>query len=160
MSNSILFFRLYLLILLSFLFLFSVILSKQLFIIIINKLKLISLSSDVQKNKNFNEESYMNLLSIYLFCGNILISVALSEFILVVNNNPIQKDLIYASLAYSYYYYSFYSIAEYYYFKILSFSPSNYQAILNLAQMYFDLGYRTKANDLFIRAKSVKSMYS
>nr|YP_010850535.1 hypothetical protein Ycf37 [Lophurella hookeriana]WGH13399.1 hypothetical protein Ycf37 [Lophurella hookeriana] len=160
MTNDILFFRLYVLIILVFLLTFSFVLSKQLFMIIINQLKLMFLSNSLQKKVNFNEDFYFGLLGIYLLHGNLLISVAFSEFILEINNDLVVKDLIYASLAYSYYSNSFYSIAEYYYLKILSFAPSNYKAILNLAYLYSNLGYKTKANYLFIRARSLKPTFS
>nr|YP_010851327.1 hypothetical protein Ycf37 [Echinothamnion hookeri]WGH14394.1 hypothetical protein Ycf37 [Echinothamnion hookeri] len=156
MNNNILFFRLYVLILLTFLLVFSFVLSKQLLVIIMNPLKLIFLHNNLQKKINFNENFYLGLLEIYLFRGNVLISIALSEFILEFNNGLVTKDIIYASLAYSYYVNSFYSIAEYYYLKILSFAPSNYKVILNLAYLYFDLGYETKAKYLFTRAGSLK----
>nr|WGH13795.1 hypothetical protein Ycf37 [Lophurella pseudocorticata] len=160
MTNDILFFRLYVLIILVFLLIFSFILSKQLFMIIMNQLKLIFLSNNLQKKINFNEDFYFRLLGLYLFHGNVLISVALSEFILELNNDLVTKDLIYASLAYSYYSSSFYSIAEYYYLKILSFAPSNYKAVLNLAHLYSNLGYTTKANYLFIRARNFEPKFS
>nr|YP_010851525.1 hypothetical protein Ycf37 [Echinothamnion hystrix]WGH14587.1 hypothetical protein Ycf37 [Echinothamnion hystrix] len=160
MNNNVLFFRLYVLIILIFLLVFSFVLSNQLFVIIINKLKLIFVYNNLQKKIEFNKNFYLSLLDIYLLQGNVLISVALSEFILELNNDLVVKDLIYASLAYSYYSNSFYSIAEYYYLKILSFAPSNYKVILNLAYMYSDLGYKTKANYLFIRARSLEPIYS
>nr|YP_010850931.1 hypothetical protein Ycf37 [Aphanocladia stichidiosa]WGH13992.1 hypothetical protein Ycf37 [Aphanocladia stichidiosa] len=160
MTNDILFFRLYILIILVFLLIFSFVLSKQLFIIVINQLKLIFLSSKLQKKNNFNEDFYCSLLEIYLINDNIVISVALSEFVLELNNDLVTKDLIYASLAYSYYSNSFYSIAEYYYLKILSFAPSNYKAISNLAYLYYNLGYKTKANYLFVRARNLEPTLS
>nr|YP_010850733.1 hypothetical protein Ycf37 [Lophurella mutabilis]WGH13594.1 hypothetical protein Ycf37 [Lophurella mutabilis] len=160
MTNDILFFRLYVLTILVFLLIFSFVLSKQLFLIIINQVKLMFLSNNLQKQVDFNEDFYFGFLGLYLFHGNVLISVALSEFILEINNDVVAKDLIYASLAYSYYSNSFYSIAEYYYLKILSFAPSNYKAILNLAHLYSNLGYKTKADYLFIRARNLKPRFS
>nr|YP_009397954.1 hypothetical protein [Gredgaria maugeana]ARW67140.1 hypothetical protein [Gredgaria maugeana] len=159
MSNSTIFFRLYISILLSFLLLFSFFLSKQLFIIVLNKLQVLYLFRNLQKKIKFNGDSYRIFFSIYLFRGNILISIALSEFLLEINNDLIQKDVIYASLAYAYYCHSFYSVAEYYYLKLLSFSPLNYQTILNLANMYSDLGYETKAKYLLTRARTIESTY-
>nr|YP_010851129.1 hypothetical protein Ycf37 [Aphanocladia delicatula]WGH14195.1 hypothetical protein Ycf37 [Aphanocladia delicatula] len=160
MSNNTIFFCLYISILLSFLLLFSFFLSKQLFIIGLNKLQVVYLFRDLQKKIKFNGDSYRTLFNIYLFRGNTLISIALSEFLLEINNNLIQKDVVYASLAYAYYCHSFYSLAEYYYLKVLSFSPLNYQAMLNLANMYSDLGYETKAKYLLTRARTIESIYS
>nr|WGH13008.1 hypothetical protein Ycf37 [Echinothamnion sp.] len=158
MISSIVFFRLYIFIILSFLLLFSFILSKQLFIIILNKLRVVYLFRDLQKKIKLNGDSYITLFSVYLVRGDILISIALSEFLLEVNGNLIKKDMIYASLAYSYYYHSFYSVAEYYYLKVLYFSPSNGQAISTLAHMYSELGYETRANYLLTRGSSLESI--
>nr|YP_010850337.1 hypothetical protein Ycf37 [Lophurella caespitosa]WGH13201.1 hypothetical protein Ycf37 [Lophurella caespitosa] len=160
MTNDILFFRLYVLIILVVLLIFSFVLSKQLLVIITNQFKLMFLFNSLKTKVDFSEDFYFGLLGIYFFRGNILMSVAISEFILEINNNLVAKDLIYASLAYSYYSNSFYSIAEYYYMKILSLAPSNYKAILNLAHLYSNLGYQTKANYFFVRARSLESTFS
>nr|YP_009393215.1 hypothetical protein [Symphyocladiella dendroidea]ARW61777.1 hypothetical protein [Symphyocladiella dendroidea] len=156
MCNNVLFFRLYLLIILIFLSIFSFFLSRHLFRLVFNSLKFLFLFNHLKK-KSFNTANYVSLFSFYVLRGDLFLSVALSEFILKKNDNSIDKDLVYDSLAYSYYNHSFYSISEYYCFKILSFSPSNYKIILNLANMYSDLGYKTKANNLFIRASKFKS---
>nr|YP_009399415.1 hypothetical protein [Dictyomenia sonderi]ARW69021.1 hypothetical protein [Dictyomenia sonderi] len=156
MCNSILFFRLYLSIILIFLCVFSFFLSRQLLLLLSNNLKLLFLLNNCKKQVNWNENNYISLFSLYIFRENLFLSIALSELILKNNYNFIQKDLVYCSLAYVYYCNSFYSISEYYCLKILSVSPYNYKVILNLANIYSDLGYKTKANNMFIRANKLK----
>nr|YP_010619572.1 hypothetical protein PN023_pgp192 [Tayloriella tenebrosa]WAX03585.1 hypothetical protein [Tayloriella tenebrosa] len=152
MCNSILFFRLYLLIVLILLCIFSFFLSMQLFRLLSNNLKFLFLLNSLKKQMNLNEDNYKSLISLYLLRGNLFLSVALSELMLEIDDNFIQKEFVYDSLAYAYYYNSFYHIAEYYYLRILSISPHNYKVILNLANIYFDLGYKAKASDMFFRA--------
>nr|YP_010618603.1 hypothetical protein PN024_pgp192 [Rhodomelopsis africana]WAX02616.1 hypothetical protein [Rhodomelopsis africana] len=156
MFNSVIFFHLYLLVVLIFLSIFSFFLSKHLFIFVSKNLKIVSLFSNLKKKMYLNEDNYTNLFSLYLFRENLFLSVALSELILEVNHELTKKDVVYAFLAYVYYQYSFYSISEYYYLKILSSSPYNYKIMLNLANMYSKLHYKTKANDFFVRAGSLE----
>nr|YP_010619766.1 hypothetical protein PNW48_pgp192 [Symphyocladia marchantioides]WAX03779.1 hypothetical protein [Symphyocladia marchantioides] len=159
MCNNILFFRLYLLIVVSFLSIFSFFISKHLFRLVFNNLKFLFIFNQLKKEMSCNTDNYVSLFSFYVLRGNLSLSVALSEFILEMNDNFIDKYLVYDSLAYSYYSNSFYAVSEYYCFKVLSCSPHNYKMILNLANIYSDLGYKTKANDMFIRVGKLESDY-
>nr|YP_010619184.1 hypothetical protein PNY92_pgp191 [Amplisiphonia pacifica]WAX03197.1 hypothetical protein [Amplisiphonia pacifica] len=157
MYNNALFFHVYLLIILFALSIVSFFLSRYLLRLVFNNLKLFFLFNNLKTQINLNTYDYTSLFSLYVFRGNLFLSVALSELILEINSNFIQKDLIYNTLAYFYYHNSFYSISEYYCFKILSISPYNDKVILNLANMYSDLGYKTKANNMFIRSSKLES---
>nr|YP_010618992.1 hypothetical protein orf163 [Pterosiphonia complanata]WAX03005.1 hypothetical protein orf163 [Pterosiphonia complanata] len=157
MSDSVIVLHVYLLIILIFLFIFSFFISKQLLLLLLNNLKILSLSSNLKKHMSLNKDNYIALFHLYIFRGNLFLSVALSELMLEINHEFTKKDLVYAFLAYSYDKNSFYSISEYYYLMILSFSPYNHEVILNLANMYFDLHYETKANNFFMRATRLNS---
>nr|YP_010618797.1 hypothetical protein orf163 [Deltalsia parasitica]WAX02810.1 hypothetical protein orf163 [Deltalsia parasitica] len=156
MCNNVLFFRLYLLIILVFLFIFSLLLSKQLFVLVFNNLKILFLFNNLKKQMYLNEDTYGSLFSLYVFRENLFLSIALSELMLELNNSLIDKDVLANFLAYSYYHNSFYSISEYYCLKILSVSPYNHKIIVNLSNMYSNLGYNTKANDLLMGASKLK----
>nr|YP_010619377.1 hypothetical protein PN189_pgp193 [Xiphosiphonia pinnulata]WAX03390.1 hypothetical protein [Xiphosiphonia pinnulata] len=157
MSNNVLFFRLYLSIILIFLSIFSFFLSRYLLRLVSNNLQFLCLFNKLTKEINLNEDNYITLFSFYILRENLFLSVALSELMLEIDNHLIEKDLVHDSLAYSYYNNSFYAISEYYCLKILSASPYNDKVILNLANMYSGLGYKAKANNMFIRASKLKS---
>nr|YP_009397548.1 hypothetical protein [Dipterosiphonia australica]ARW66734.1 hypothetical protein [Dipterosiphonia australica] len=145
MSTNILFFRLYLLAILIFLLIFCFFLSKQLLILLNTNLSLLFIVRDLKKRYSSIRYTYENLFSFYLLRENLFLSIVLSEFVIDLNKNLIQKDVLYGCLAYCYYQKSFYTIAEYYYLKILYVSPLDEKATSTLGAMYYNLGYKKKA---------------
>nr|ARW60510.1 hypothetical protein [Polysiphonia sp.] len=156
MNDSILFFRFYVFIFIFFLLLFSFFLSKQIVSILINHFKLIYLLHNFKTKLSFTENDFTYLFDIYLFRKNLFLAIALCEFALQIDYIFFTKDCIHAFLAYCYYRSSFYGVAEYYYFKIISFSPDNLEALVNLGKMYYDLGYKAKAKLIFNRVYTLR----
>nr|YP_009654279.1 hypothetical protein [Pleurostichidium falkenbergii]QCH39566.1 hypothetical protein [Pleurostichidium falkenbergii] len=160
MNNNLFLIRFYLLIIILFLLFFSMLVSKQLFVLFRNNLRYIVLFKQIKTKLNLNESKYVSLLLLCSSRANFFLSIALLEFFLQCKSNLIKKDLLYASLAYCYYKNFFYSIAEYYYLKILVLFPYNIDAILNLGYMYYDLDYKVKSKLMFDRAVKLKPCIS
>nr|YP_009392162.1 hypothetical protein [Osmundaria fimbriata]ARW60724.1 hypothetical protein [Osmundaria fimbriata] len=154
MVNSIFLFRLYVLAFLLFLIPLSFFTTVQLLSLIRMILKYNIFFNDF--SHNFQVLDVLSFKDIFNFHANRkqwFLCVSLIDLSFHYSN--LDTDLLYISLAYSYKTNSFLSIAEYYYLKALSISPSNIVALKSLAIIYDQLGKREKALSLYDKISSL-----
>lgn len=157
MNNSIILFRFYLIIIFLLLFIFSMILSKGLFRLIIKGFKITFLSS--LSCEKFSQESYLLLYKFYLDRGDFFLCISLSEMILDYCSEFIRKDIIYFCLASAYSRITLLHISEYYYLKALTVSPCNCDIMFALSKMYYDIGFMSKAKNICNSIKNIDPCY-
>nr|ARW69222.1 hypothetical protein [Polysiphonia sp.] len=148
MINNTRFFRFYLIALITFLLYFSFFVLKEISLLLINHLRIMSLLQAIDEKNAITKNIFDNLLESYLIKRNLFLVVALCEFTLKLDRS-LFNNFIYSYLAYCYYQTSLYNCAEYYYKKVISLSPNNFDALLNLGKIYYYLGYLEKSKKSF-----------
>nr|YP_009395695.1 hypothetical protein [Herposiphonia versicolor]ARW64675.1 hypothetical protein [Herposiphonia versicolor] len=137
---NILFFRFYLLLLLIILLILSFFISSQLRVLVLNNIRLNYLLSSFKGGLVTSLDDF-SLFNCYLFRGQLLTSISLCEFLLESKKDNKIKASIFILLANLYSQRAFYSIAEYYYHKVLFLLPKNDKARSSLVEMYKHLGH-------------------
>ncbi len=138
---NIVFFRFYIILVLILLLIFAFFISKQLLSFVVNNIKLNYLVDNLKRSKIVSID-YSNIFNYYLYNGRFFISICLLEFLLESKFTVVNNEIIYLDLAYLYNKKSFYSIAEYYYFKNLSSLNCSQTTLLSLNKMYNFIGHQ------------------
>nr|ARW60104.1 hypothetical protein [Laurencieae sp.] len=140
MSNNILLFRLYIIFALLFLVPISLFVTLQLYSLIKANKMVYNLVNYLPGDMAFaiDNKVYNNLVDLYLTRKKFFLCISLAELYLFLS--PLQKDLIYISLAYCYQKNCFFYVAEYYYLKALSISPNSVLILVNLRKIYKNIG--------------------
>nr|YP_009394031.1 hypothetical protein [Rhodomela confervoides]ARW62593.1 hypothetical protein [Rhodomela confervoides] len=157
MNSNIFLFRLYVCFALCFLLPVSFFLTGQLYSFVQTYLQLKLCSKLVKEKSSLDQTLYTELLDLYINRDDWFLCISISE--LLLEFSLMNNDQIYSSLAYCYQKNSFLDIAEYYYLKALSFSPSNIPILLRLIDVYNQLGSKEKLKKLHYKIKLIDPSY-
>nr|YP_009392586.1 hypothetical protein [Bostrychia tenella]ARW61148.1 hypothetical protein [Bostrychia tenella] len=158
MSNTILFFRVYVIFSLLFLIPFSYFISLELLHFVkFNPMLYLPFNLFIKEFK-LDQKNVMLLFNFYCDRRKWFLSICLLELSCALQ--VLNKDLVFVSLAYLYRQLSYWTIAEYYYLKAISYSPYNVDVLSSLANMYDILDQTEKATCLYNQILFLDNGYS
>nr|YP_009394660.1 hypothetical protein [Polysiphonia elongata]ARW63222.1 hypothetical protein [Polysiphonia elongata] len=134
-------FYLYLSLIALLLLVFSFFVSIQLKTIFVYLLNFVQVFKYFNKRIVFSDINYQRLCNLHLITADYFSCIAISELYLKINNNFLDKKVIYLSLGFIYSKLCYWHISEYYYLKSSSISSDDMQMNSALANFYSTLGY-------------------
>nr|YP_010951434.1 Ycf37 [Laurencia catarinensis]WMP12373.1 Ycf37 [Laurencia catarinensis] len=144
MTNSCILFCSYIMFVLLFLVPTSLLITKQIYLLLETNVSIRSLTNYFNKKQStvLSDQFYVNLLNFYLERKKIFLSISLSE--LYIYSYPSQRNCVYKSLGQCYQQSGFFYIAEYYYLLYLSISNDSLSVLYSLLEIYNRLDNRAK----------------
>lgn len=160
MSNDILLFRSYILIVLFFLVPISLIVTLQIYFVLKSYILIYFLSNSFVRDQKviLHHESYNELFRLLLYNHRFSCCISSVELLIHIINSDM--DIFYALLAYCYQKSYFFYIAEYYYLKALNLSPDNEAILSNLSIIYLTLDDNDKLKSINNKLKMINSVDS
>lgn len=160
MINSFILFRSYIIFVLLLLVPASVLITKQIYLLLETNISIYSLTNDFKKKQSIvlNNQSYISLLNCYVKRRKFFLSISLSELYLCLC--PSKRNLIYKSLGQCYQQNGFFYVAEYYYLLYLSISNDSLSVLSSLLEIYTHLNNYNKISSVKDKITQLNSFNS